>query len=234
MAEGASTIERIIGPLMMLVMLQILIPLLNQIMQMLSQAAAAAAPPPEAPEVLLEDNFDDNVLDTSKWTIITLGTGEVSETNGRIECSVPADGDEAGIYTRKLDLSDCDITVDADVNTATWVQLVITTQDPPQLGLSADNYYFIGLNSRLSLCDVGKKIAGTSTTLYSESWAASSNKLRIKVKDGIIYFYEGDNLRYSESIELTGSMMVLIKAVGESPNLGTGYFDNFRITTPAV
>ena len=233
-----STIERILGPLIMLVMLQILIPLVQQIMEAIAKVVPTA---PEEVPAIFSDNFDDNSMDTSIWELNRRKVAEVAERNQRLEVNLPQGADTGGYVTKNsYDLSSKQITIDIGEISGSGVYgcfIVINsakvTTDDPNVNTSGDRYllgYYFGAQS----VKVYRGRADESPTLRKQMTNLTNvTKLRIKISDDTIRFYCYDGswkLIYSEPFAFASKTMY-IHIYGGTGTYGIGnvYIDNFSL-----
>ena len=252
MAERkGSTIERIFGPLIMLILLQFLIPLLQQIMEAM---AKVTAPPPEEeeapPEVsTFSDNFDDNVTDPDLWETFYYGSNTVQETGGRVDVNCQdANGNDAGYVTKNYrDLTGKTSQVDIDMDAVSDLYAVLhyspektsgeTTATGKAILAIHNDFYRIQYQKGDKRLLVVKKVSGTQSVVYDSGVGnvATCTKLRIREEGGTIYFeyYDGSAWHTAATDTkptwLTSAYVYLIGAASAGVT-GHVYFDNFSLS----
>jgi len=201
---------------------------------------------------LWTDNFDDNVFDPNLWEKIELKGGSVAEVNMRMELTTPTptsspslqivdivypvpteppEFSTAGIVTRdRYDLTKGYMSAYLASVEAHHIGLLIspgktTTKRP----LDLSNYYAIILNKgKGNVLSVIRVKDGAGEILYEAGWAAESNVLKIEVEAGIIRFWEGGNVVYSEVYQLASfECYGYIFSEGTDPLVGTNWADDF-------
>lgn len=182
------------------------------------------------------DNFDDNLTDSGIWKALEKNNGTVSETNGRVECSVKAGSSAgtAGYITRKsYDLSDCDIQVYVSNQHLVEFNFAISPEGTTDHYWNNNNFYSI-LKVRYSGTSMvrTRTDGGSRFDLYSANWTGPTGYLRIRISNGTIYFYEENILRYSEPYRLNSyKCYIYLEGHTWSTNFtGMDYFDNFKFT----
>ena len=233
--------ESIIGALIMLIMLYILIPLLQQVME----AMAKVAPPPEEeapPEAGFSDDFDDNVTDPDLWETFHYGSNTVQETGGRVDINCQdAIGNDAGYVTKDArDLTGKTSQVDIDMDAVSSLYAVLHYSPEKTSGatdhsiIDHADLYRIQYSKGDSKLKVVKKEGGAQTNLY-EGTVATCTKLRIRESGGTIYFeyYNGTSwiIACSDTTPswLTNAYIYLAGSVSAG-HAGHVYFDNFSLT----
>jgi hypothetical protein len=183
------------------------------------------------------DSFDDNSTDLTVWKTLEKNDGTVSETGGRLECSTPTPpfnvSSTAGYITRtSYDLSNRDMQIEASNQHLCEACLAITLDGINDHFWYSNNFYVIEKHRWSETCKVKKRIdGGERIYLYDEKWTGPTGFLRISIYEGIIYFYEEENLRYFEPFNLS-SYNCYIHFEANTWNqsyYGTDYFDNFKL-----
>ena len=179
--------------------------------------------------VLKNDDFNDNVLDTTFWDKVEVATGVFTEQNQRAECNCPANADVAGLVTKNShDLQTCDIKIDVNtVNLGYQVLMICLTKTTIANPYGEADWYRI-MRSQAKTTVQKRKGGAAPTSLYDAARTGASGSLRIVIGGGTISFYEEANLRYSESYDF-GSYVCYVYIVGiaEVVAVGMDYFDNF-------
>ena len=205
------------------------------------------------PGVLLEDDFNDNSIDSSKWSVgVWSGATQdatipVTEVNARLEVG-PLKANTSGAHYNALRS-----TTARDFTAASaYVQLVqpasqaVVTFSMFSVGRDFDNYYRWYVSSGLLIAQ--KEIAGTKTTLLSVPYNSAAHQfLRIRHDSGtgnVVFETASSNagvpgtwtLGYSETWNATAVPLVSVlfemkggtDAAVASP--GTVVWDNFLAT----
>ena len=181
------------------------------------------------------DNFDDNSTNLAIWKKLEKNNGTVSETNGRVELFVetaPPSGAAGYITIKSYDLSNSDIRIDVSNQYLCEAALVITLDGINDHFWYSNNFYSIQKHRWDETCNVKKRIdGGDRIYLYSENWTGPTGSLRIRIHEGIIYFYEEDNLVYFEEFELSSYNCYIHFEVDTWGDgfFGMDYFDNFML-----
>ena len=184
------------------------------------------------------DDFNNNQLDTSKWSTLTYNGGSVAETNQRIQANGTSGGSGvavAGIVTKNaLSMSEAIVEVYANVNTNhecdLQISLTKTTSNDPY---NAANWYrLVKFAKGANQIYVQKRTNnGSVTNLLVQGWQSASGVLKITRIGGIISFYENGVFLYSEGYQLSSSNVYVDfhcsydRAYAGS---GMGYFDDFK------
>ena len=181
------------------------------------------------------DTFDDNSANLAIWKKLEKNNGTVSETNGRVEISVetaPPSGTAGYITIKSYDLSNSDIRIDVSNQYLCEAALAITLDGIDDHFWYSDNFYAIEKHRYSETCKVKKRVDGGDWIyLYDGNWTGPTGSLRIRIHEGIIYFYEEDNLRYSEQFGLSSYNLYIhfeANTWGDG-YFGTDYFDNFML-----
>jgi hypothetical protein len=184
----------------------------------------------------LNDNFDDNYTDTSKWEKLQVNGATVSETTGQLAVTVPIGSGwaQAGYVTKNYyNIKDHKITIDvSELNSLGEMTLQIcntkTTLSDPHYEY---NYYRI-LKSRYdSKIYVQSRINNGLTTKLVTDWAGATGSLTIDVCDGAIAFYENGIMRYSEPYALPSYNCYIYSYTSSDRSIssGTDKFDDFAL-----
>lgn len=181
-----------------------------------------------------DDNFDDNIMNSTKWVRFEKNNGTVSEANGRVEINVLDPPGAAGYITKtKYDLSYSDIRIDVSNEHLCEATLVITLDGLYDHFWYSNDFYSIEKHrySNEILVKV-RTNGGERIFLYNDTWTGPNGSLRIRIQEGRIYFYEEDNLIYSEAYRLDSYYgYIHFEADTWSNNYyGMDYFDNFSLT----
>ncbi len=133
----------------------------------------------------LTDNFDDNSLDTGKWTAGTSGSGASSaETGGQFVATLPTSSvGYAYIDSGTFDLSSSSITVELPVKPAT----TSGTEQALQLRFNSNNY--IGYKVQSTILEMNHVIGGTLNTTTIPRDDAPQRWLRLSEDSGTIYWH---------------------------------------------
>jgi len=196
--------------------------------------ASASAVSSGSDTFILFDDFDDNSLDTAKWTTVSGGGGSVSETNQ--ELAVSTDGTNR-TYLRSLDTLSAPYVMDYQAKRAEnieaqihWDGIIQGTYDQPRNGYTAPLYRSWDANYSLTIDEF---VNGTNTLIASKTPAQFTLNTSyhawktIARSTGIDVYYEGilqltveDSTRTSGYVGLSGR---------ESPSGVTAYYDDVRI-----
>ena len=204
----------------------------------------------------LEDNFDDNIFDSSIWSKIEVNGGVVTEKDGRLQVMGPDSNktwedwywSQAG-YVTKYPIStnymgstlgfeaSVDVVELDDVSEMVFLisDQKITDRDP----VNATNWYMINkvLDTKyyhMNLTRVVSRINGNISWPVEVPWLSPTGQLKIRISNGSISFYENGLMRYSEPYAFNGSeCYVYIYTSKWGHYSGTDCFDNFAVY-PAV
>jgi hypothetical protein len=190
-----------------------------------------------------QDNFDDNNRDQTKWDVLLNDAGVQEETQ-RLKLTVWEGHDletyvQSGYVTKSTINFQYNYTVSIDLaefDTLGELTLQIcntkTTNSDPD---AQSNWYRI-LHRRYGYQDVlvQKKVNGAKSWVYNETYTNPTGTLKITVYGGHIYFYNDNELVYSESYSLPSySCYVYIFQSTDNGSpywqyWGSDYMDNFR------
>lgn len=243
MAEQEKTFKQMskmmvlmINMVMMLYMFQMISKVLGKVTEAAGGAAGGAAPPTTG--VLLEDNFDDNSLDTNIWEIWTGPTaGSYSETNGKANFNVTTSDAQVALQTKSAYAiaKGGYVEADVDLGTARTVHITVLTNKitSGQSAAAGKPGYQLFLLKDDSTTKVNKISAVDTawTAAYSKAWAGTALKLKIEfTADGKVKFYEAGNLIYEETSVITANnVYVLVGGAGGATAVCTSYADNVKI-----
>ena len=183
------------------------------------------------------DDFEDNSIDTSKWDILELGTGSISEENNKLKFSCPATDDIAGLVSKvtynisntigrvfldeNLELGECEF----------YYGLTKTTTSNPFLEnnwVRAVVYHGWSIVSNDYTAQ--KKVNGTKTTLYQSAWLSEAEVVKLAHDGSNFHWYEQDTERASETYPLSSTNVYIYiygAAGGDASFTGVGYADTF-------
>lgn len=186
----------------------------------------------------LSDDFDDNDLNTVCWEEYKTGVTTVTEQNERLEVDGAVTGEVGGISSMAAyDIDGLSLKVDV-LNDARANQLmyVVPTKTPGGAPGSEDDYYNIRKNNQANAIMVARKLGGGSPTVqYIASWSGAGGSLRIVLYGGLIFFFEEDEMIYSEAYALPSSECYIWLLSTTLPGLtGMDYFDNVVVRTATV
>jgi len=191
-------------------------------------------------EESFSDDFNDDSMNPVYWKPLEKNNGTVSEINGRVECLVetaPPSGTAGYTTVRSYNVSDCDIRIEVSNQYLCEAALAITLDGIEDHFWYSTDFYVIEKHLWSNSCLVKKRLDnGTQIFLYEETWTGPTGYLRIRIQDGVIYFYEEDNLRYQEPFELSSYNCYIhfeANTWGDG-YFGMDYFDNFEFRTPYV
>jgi hypothetical protein len=163
------------------------------------------------------DNFDDNVLDTTKWDKVfgqTVGyegvpiSGDVYERNQRLEFQTTEGANVAwnvGVVSKdRYNLTKGKVSVYlAQSSQYDGVVLLISPYKTTTGYIYTDVQAYYAIYLRYPYCWVIKRVEGGDVVeLYAADWIAPENVLKIEVEEGVIRFYEGGVLRASDAYAL--------------------------------
>ena len=198
---------------------------------------------------LLQDNFDDNIFNSSIWEKIEVNGGVVTEKDGRLQVMGP-DSDktfedwywsQAGYVTKYPINTNSALGFEASINVveldnvSEMVFLIgdqkITDRDP----VNATDWYMINkvLNTKYyhqNLTRVVSRIDGNISWRVEVPWLSPTGQLKIKISNGSISFYENGLMRYSEPYAINANeCYVYIYTSKWGHYSGTDCFDNFSV-----
>jgi len=186
--------------------------------------------------VVLSDNFDDNVLDTSKWTVLSGGgTSSINETNQRIEISTDGHNRVYLKTAQPVYSTPCSIEVDTYFATSNspWSQVVIRWDgqitgyyDEPKNGI------WVALEDAWNVVDITKFVNGFGVSLNHTTFYPSYNIwYHLKITD------DGETIK----VYVNGTLIVQAKDTFSGGNylglfsresVNVIYFDNFLMQAP--
>jgi len=233
--EITEQMQRMMKVITSMIMMVIMI----QIMSTMMKTAQEIVTPPEEEEeeVLFSDDFNDNSIDTDKWSVFKVTEElEVVETNQRLEITCPATDAGGGLQTKdKIDVANRTVTVDIGVVSGEpSFMLRLSTIDWFVDGLQP-NRYDINIHRPTDSLQFKKTIGGTVTVINSISPIPPViKKLRFVISGGTVtaQYYDGVAWQTigSESWSLSSTeVYVLLIASGDPERSGVAYFDNFYI-----
>ena len=201
--------------------------------------------------VLLEDNFNDNSINTAKWTSTNLFSGftdtslAVAETSQRFEVGPLLLNTGSSHYRGLASVNTYDFT-----NGAAYVELVQAASSSTQadamftIGPNVDNYYRLYVSGGNLIGQT--KIGGTKTTLFTISYDAVNHRyLRIRHQAGTMIMETAPsngsapgtwtqqyNQLWSSSVTLTALLFEVKGGTwqAEANAAGKVIFDNFLAT----
>jgi hypothetical protein len=180
---------------------------------------------PSIPLAKLEtliDNFNDNSLDTDKWTDIN--PGFTFEQNDQLEFIVPLQDDQGGLVsTNTYDLTDSYGLIEIkQVDTNIYSEIAIAN---PTV---TDAYEFVVSDGTLSVYFNGDSI-------YSDTYSPTNHRwLKVSEDSGTVYFSTSANgtswtVFTSDGSQLDiSNIIVLLASIAKSNNTTTVIFDNFN------
>ncbi len=182
------------------------------------------------------DNFDDNSIDTSKWS--NWGSSQVLEQNGRLELSSTLASGYYGMDSLKhFDLTghyfSCKLVNAGNQSITSWAIYF-------QLAVDSNNALYISVEGGNLVAR--KKVAGVQTALGTVTYNTTTMKyLRIREASGTIYFeYTADKITWTAFATLTSTYPFSITNLVVDPLVGTwqaessittGIFDEFESDT---
>jgi hypothetical protein len=200
-------------------------------------------------QLLLQDNFDDDIFNSSIWEKIEVNGGVVAEKDGRLQVMVP-DSDkswedwywsQAGYVTKYPFSTNSAMGFEASVNVveldnvSEMVFLIsdqkITDRDP----VNSTNWYMINkvLNTKYynqNLIRVVSRINGNISWRVEAPWLSPTGQLKIKTSNGSISFYENGLMRYSEPYAFNASECYVYVYTSKWGHFsGTDCFDDFAV-----
>lgn len=179
----------------------------------------------------ITDNFDDNSIDTGKWT--TYGSN-VSETSQQLQVTTTLAGDYAGVQTlATYDLTGSSVRVQLiDAGNQSLASLEVY---PGLLQIDSNNYVtWLVAGGNIAAY---KKVAGVATSLYSAAYSSSTHQwFRIRESGGTTYWdtYDGSTWtnRHSATNPITVTALYADLQVGTwaaELSTTTVKFDNFNL-----
>ncbi len=198
---------------------------------------------------LLQDNFDDDIFNSSIWEKIEVNGGVVTEKDGRLQVMVP-DSDkswedwywsQAGYVTKYPISTNSAMGFETSVNVvelddvSEMVFLIsdqkITDRDP----VNATNWYMLNkvLDTKYyhqNLTRVVSRIDGNISWRVEVPWLSPTGSLEIKISNRSISFYENGLMRYSEPYAFNASeCYVYVYTSKWGHYSGTDCFDDFAV-----
>jgi hypothetical protein len=186
----------------------------------------------------LVDNFNDNAVDTSKWS--TYGTSaEVREVNGRVELR-PA-GNDSSNYAGYTSQTTWDLTA-----SSAWVELVQALRSADEAGvgfeatLDANNNLAIGVEQGRLLLTI--KTAGVVSRQHVPYDPVKHRWLRIREADGLVRLETSPDgtewtTHVSSGVSFTLTALTLGFGAGtgnSTPSPGVAIFDNFNVQNTSL
>jgi hypothetical protein len=214
----------------------------------ISTSISQTATQPVIP-TLVQDNFDDNIFNSSIWEKIEVNGGVVTEKDGLLQVMVP-DSDkswedwywsQAGYVTKYPISTNSALGFETSVNVvelddvSEMVLLIsdqkITDRDP----VNATNWYMINkvLDTKYyhqNLTRVVSRIDENISWRVEVPWLSPTGSLKIKISNGSISFYENGLMRYSEPYAFRASeCYVYVYTSKWGHYSGTDCFDDFTV-----
>jgi hypothetical protein len=210
---------------------------------------STSTPPPET--VLLADDFNANVINTALWNTNNLYSGytdssvQVVDRNQRLEIGPLKSNTSGSHYNGIRSASAFDFT-----RAYAYVELVQTPAASTAadamftIGISADNYYRIYVESGSLICQ--KKINGAKTNLFTAPYDSTNHRflqIRHDAAAGRVVFETASSVgswtqrasqTWDNNVPLS-SVIFELKAGTWQPEAvqpGSVYFDNFRAARP--
>jgi len=160
------------------------------------------------------------------------GTGEVRKVDEKIEISVPAEGDSAGLVSaEKYDLRVGKISARFyanDVNSVgTWISPIKYTGSHPDF---LDNAYHLLLGTRGTVVRFRKRVDGYLTEIAAIVITPNTYFLRYVISEGKIRAYINDRLLGEDDWAFdTYECYIYLQGHGALGELGTCWIDNFSL-----
>jgi len=160
------------------------------------------------------------------------GTGEVRKVDEKIEISVPAEGDSAGLVSaEKYDLRVGKISARFyanDVNSVgTWISPIKYTGSHPDF---LDNAYHLLLGTRGTAVRFRKRVNGVFTEIAAIGITPDTFFLRYEISEGKIRAYINDRLLGEDDWAFdTYECYIYLHGHGALGELGTCWIDNFSM-----
>lgn len=178
----------------------------------------------------LEDDFDDNTINTAKWTTTTSGSATVSETSQQLHVTLNASATSQGAINSltQYDLEESEIRVQiADLGSVSATKQIYLRAKSD----ASNQVYIRYLNGNVQAV---QNVAGTTTQLASS--AATPTNFRVREASGTTYWeYSTDGgsnwtTLHSASDPIDLSVVTLEVGVFNSAGGGgTVKFDNFNL-----
>jgi len=197
-------------------------------------------------DVLKDDNFNDNTIDTTYWEKFYYpnNSSDVTETGQRIQMVCDTAGDVLGLNTiSSYDLSEASIKISIPVTPVVHQQAIWLLSDiyrdgagnrmPEMYPALANGYnlYKSPLYGGITRIRRNKYKAFWSTweLIFSGAWKSSTGSIKIVTQNGKITFYDDDVAIYSEAWDsnIPTALHVVIASYAATTYVGTAYFDNF-------
>jgi len=153
------------------------------------------------------DDFNDNSRDAAIWDECVDAPGSVAETNQRLEITAFGGAPNGAGYVSVNDFAMNNVLMELLIHNSavTDVELTLSNQKVTAASpFSNDDWYKIMLYANTGRLYVQSKVGGGGVnTLYNQPWLADEEKVKIRIENGTIRFYEGDTERASEVFALT-------------------------------
>ncbi len=191
-----------------------------------------------SPHNFFVDDFSDNST-SSRWQLLQVNGATVNETSQRLQVTVPNGSGwaQAGYvtvdnYALNEHIVSVNVPSRGNLNEMTLqICKTITNTDPS----SQNDWYRIQKTGEDSF-RIQRRINGASPEILY-TFTSTSQELRIRIQDGVIYFSDGDTDRYMEyynqssiGYQSPNCYVYLFTSSQRNSAYGTGAFDNFRIS----
>ena len=194
------------------------------------------------PENFFVDDFNDNNRDTDRWLLLQVNGATASETNQRLQVTVPSGSGwaQAGYVTGKtytLNEHIVKVNVPSCGDLNQMILQICTTKVTSSDPYSQNNWYRI-MKTDYAHFSIQRRISGGSVETL-QTFTSASQQLVIKIQDGVIKFYDDinlSNLRYSQDYALPSydCYVYVFTSSQRDSAYGTGQFDDFAISPVIV
>ena len=196
--------------------------------QIISQVLSQFYP---STNIILQDNFDDGVLNTDIWEVISNDpSGSSSEVNGVLRITTSG-GYHQGIVTKnKYDLSNTELSVKFIKNENARQTLQIAIEKLTD-GTEPAECYYISHDRVDGVFEIRRKLWGEiSEQIASRSLPTLPKTIKVRIEGDTIEFYLDDELIHSESFALsTKELYIWLFVAGSTPEEyhGDSEYDDF-------
>jgi hypothetical protein len=161
------------------------------------------------PVHLFSDNFDDNSLDTVKWSSASAGSATVAEQSARIELAMPASATSASL-ARIFGNDYFDLTGSGCVINVVQAYLVTTSADAFFELCQLKGFERLGFLIEAGTLYAQKRVANTNTNLANIAYNATTMAwLRIRESAGTSYWdYSTDSVTWTNLFSVANPITV--------------------------
>lgn len=188
--------------------------------------------PPPPPPWGFDDDFDDNLIDPTLWSLLQVGTGTVAEANQQLECTCPAPADLSGVCSLvSYDSQPCTCAVLMNNQAARYTFLMCSLTKNLLADPAGDNdWYRFYLQRNPNWLYVDRKVGGAYLNVHNQPWAGPLQTLTITIALPNIEFREAGVLVYSEAYALGPTQLFwYIHAQATVGDVGMNWYDDFTL-----